>query len=229
MKTSRERIEHHNCPENVKDELLLAGGVNRFGEPNYRIVWGYDRIVPIYGEWQEWERYQGTLTDKFTGHSETRQFVKLKSSVIETRLLPKYLPGNCWHLESWRPPEEYGTPEEWTKIGEEVIGSLTIDTSGPYPERGEYELIYPLTHDGTSRGTPIPLVADAIAEIVRLIQWNKGRYTFLERRAAIEQRVRREEEGYVNTAKEVMREGMRPFAGEKFVTVPPPGTGKEPS
>jgi hypothetical protein len=224
LKTSRERIEHHICPQNVVNELRLAGGVNRFNEPNYRVVWGYDRIVPIHGEWQEWERYQGTLTDKFTGHAETRQFVKLANSVIETRLLPKYLPGNCWHLEQWRPPEEYGTREEWSKRGEEIIGTMTIDTSGPYPERGEYELVYPLTDDGTSHGTSIPLVNDVVVEIVRLIQWNKGRHTFLERRAAIEQRVRREEEGYVNRAKEVMREGMHPYAGEAFVTVPE-GTG----
>lgn len=228
MKTSSERIEHHDCPENVKAEILLAGGTNPYGNPLYRIVWGYNRIVPIHGEWQDWEYYTGTLTDKFTGHKETRKFVKLKNSIIETRLLPKYLPGNCWHLEVWRPPSEYGTPEQWKERGQEIFDGFTINTSGPYPDRGEYELCYPLTHDGTSRGTPIPLIADVVAEIVRMIEWSKGRYNFLERRAAIEQRIRREEEGYVAKAKEVMREGMRPFAGETFVTVPD-GTGKEPS
>jgi hypothetical protein len=192
----------------------------------YRVVWGYDRIVPVHGEWQEWERYQGILTDKFTGHTETRQFVKLKSSVIETRLVPKYLPGNCWHLEMWRPPSEYGTKEEWAKLGQEIIGDLTIDTAGPYPERGEYELCYPLTGDGTSRGVPIPLVADVVAEIVRMIRYARGGMSFAQRRAAIEQRVRREEEGYVKRAQEIMREGLRPFAGEPFVTVPT-GTGDE--
>jgi hypothetical protein len=218
------------APPEVVEELRLAGGNNRFGEPNFRVVWGYDRIVPMHGRWENWQTYLGTLTDKYTGHKETRQFVKLESSVIETRLVPKYLPGNCWHLEMWRPPEEYGTREEWAKLGEEVIDGLTIDTSGPYPDRGEYELCYPLTHDGTSNGTPIPLVTDVVAELVRHIVFDRGKHSFLQRKAAIEQRLRREEEGYVKLAMERMTEGMRPFAGEKFVTVPA-GTGdnNEPS
>ncbi len=224
MKSHHGLIEHHECPENVKRELLLAGGINRFGEPNFVVTWGWDRLVPIYGEWQEWGKYQAKLTDRYTGHVQTREFVKLEKSVIETRIVPKYLPGNCWHLEMWRPPEEYGTPEQWGKLGEEVIGSMTLDTAGPYPERGEYELCYPLTDDCTSHGNPIPLVADVVAEIAARITQERGKHSFLQRRAAIEQRVRREEEGYVARAQEIMREGMRPFAGEKFVTVPA-GTG----
>jgi hypothetical protein len=230
VKSSLERIEHHTPPKSVVDELRLAGGDNPFGEPMFRVVWGYDRIVPMHGQWEKWAQYQGTLTDKYTDYSETRQFTKLESSVIETRLVPKYLPGNCWHLEMWRPTSEYGTKEEWIKLVQEIIGGLTVDTSGPYPERGEYELCYPLTHDGTSRGTPIPLVTDIVAELVQMIMHGRNTFSFVQRRSAIEQRVRREEEGYVKLVMDKLRDGMKPFAGETFVTVPP-GTGdnNEPS
>lgn len=220
MKSSPEAVEHRECPESVLTALEVAGGLNRFNEPNFRVVWGYDRIVPIHGEWQQWEQCVATLTDKQTGYSESRLVTKLTSSVIETRQVPKYLPGNCWHLEMWRPPEEYGSPEQWGKAGEEVIGCQTIDTSGPFPSRGEYELCYPLTHDGTSRGTPIPLEGAIVAELVAMIRAGKERFSFLQRRAAIEQRVRREEDGFVKRTEDMLRDGLRPFAGETFIVKP---------
>lgn len=216
----KDAIEHHACPEHVVEELRLAGGANRFGEPNFRVVWGWDRLVQMSGEWQEFEQFVARLTDKTTGYSEARTITKLKSSVVETRTVPKYLPGNCWHLESWRPPEDYGSPEMWSKLGEEVIGKMTIDTSGPYPYQGEYELCYPLTGDGTSHGTPIPLVGSVVSDICQMIRASKERFTYLQRRAAIEQRLRREDDGFVEKAVDKMKDGMRPFAGEKFVSVP---------
>lgn len=215
-----ERIEHHTPSPEIAAELTLAGGLNRFGEPLYRVVWGYNRIVPMHGEWQEFEQYAATLTDRYTGHSETRKFTKLVRSVVETRMVPKYLPGNCWHLEMWRPPEEYGDPAEWTRLGQEVIGGLTVDTAGPFPHRGEYELCYPLTHDGTSRGTPIPLVASVVVELVQMIRHGRETFSAVQRAAAIEQRCRREDDGFIRKVQDQLKDGLRPFAGETFVTVP---------
>jgi hypothetical protein len=221
MKSStQEHIEHHDCPENVAEELRIAGGVNRFGEPNFRCVWGWNRIVPITGEWQEFEQVQATLRDKFTGYSESRVVTQLKSSVIETRMVPKYMPANAFHLEMWRPPEEYGTPEQWGKAGEEVIGLQTVDTAGPFPSRGEYELCYPITHDGTSHGQPIPLIPAVVAEIVRMIVYGRNSFSLAQRRAAIEQELVRKEEGFVRTTQDVLKNSLRPFAGESFIVAP---------
>ena len=220
MRDKPEAIEHHECPEHIAESLRVAGGENRFGEPNFRVVWGYNRIVPMTGQWEEWGRYRATLTDKLTRYSEDRQFIKLEKTVIETRMVPKYLPGNCWHLEMWRPPEEYGSPEEWKKAGEEVIQGRTLDTAGEFPSRGEYELCYPLTDDATSRGKPLPLVDAVVTEIVNQIRLGRERFTFQQRRAAIEQRQLREEEGFVKRTCDILKDGLRPFAGETFITVP---------
>ena len=217
---SQEPITHQDCPEAVQQQLTLAGGTNRFGEPNYRVIWGFNRIVPITGEWQEFEQCVARLTDKVTGISKARKFTRLKSSGIETRLEPKYLPGNCWHLESWRAPEEYGSPETWGKQGQEVIGCMTVDTSGPFPSRGEYELCYPLTEDGTSHGKPIPLVSEVVAEIVRMIVCSRDRFNFQQRRAAIEQRMRREDEGFVSRTADILKEGLKPYGGAPHIVVP---------
>jgi hypothetical protein len=234
-------IVTRECPIDVSDELTLVGGVNRFGEPNFRVVWGYNRIVPISGEWQEFEQYKvkikavpidiKTLIGEplipvppklgiVAGDSSERIVTKLKSSVIETRYVPKYLPANCWHLEMWRPPEEYGSPEQWKTAGIEHLGMLTIDTAGEYPVHGEYELCYPLTSDGTSHGQPIPLVRSVVSEIVKMIRYGRQGFSLSQRRAAIEQRVRREEEGFVNRTQDILRDSLRPFAGEDFIIKP---------
>jgi hypothetical protein len=217
--SSQETVTHFKCPKHVERELRLAGGENPFGEPMFRVVWGYDRIVPIHGEWQEWETYRATLTDKVTGISRSRDFMRLKRSVIETRHLPKYLPRNCWHLEKWFAVDI--SPEEWKKLGQETIGGMLLDASGPYPERGEYELCYPLTSDGTADGVPIPLVTDMVVEICNRIRRDHEASTpLLVRRAAIEQRELKKEEGLVKRMRDMLKDGLKPFAGETFVTVP---------
>jgi hypothetical protein len=221
--STKEAVTHFKCPDHVARALEVAGGTNPFGEPMFRVVWGYDRIVPIHGEWQEFEQYVCTLTivDKQTGAArrESRPVTRLVRSVIETRDLPKYLPGNCWHLEMWRPAEEYGAPEDWHKLGEEVIQGLTVETSGPYPERGEYELCYPLTSDGSVRGEPIPLVEDVVEQLVNQIRQGREQFNYQQRRAAIAQREAKKEEGLHHRTMDMLKEGLRPFAGEEFVTV----------
>lgn len=215
-----EPVTHYQCPSHVAEDLKLAGGLNRFGEPNFRIVWGWDRMVPMTGEWQEWEQLRGKLTDRSTGISQTKDFIKLVRSVVETRTVPKYLPANCWHLEKWCPPEDYGTPEAWGKLGEEVVQGMTVDTAGPFPARGEYELCYPLTDDLTVRGQPIGTSELNLSLLVGAIRAGKERLSYAQRRAAIMQREARKEEGFIRRVESILRDEMRPFAGEDFVVVP---------
>ena len=102
--------EVHETPEYIAARLALAGGLNRFGEPNYRAVWGWNRLTPIGGRWAD-------------------------KGVVEVRTEPKYPQVNRWHIEKWCPPEMYGTREQWElETTEEGVLAL-----GPYPSRGEYE------------------------------------------------------------------------------------------
>ena len=234
---SSEAVELHDCPDDLADRLKVAGGLNRFSGANFRVVWGYNRIVPMTGDWQEWEHFQGKLTDKLTGHAETRQFIKLKSSVVETRQVPKYLPANSWHLEGWCPPEDYGTPDLWRRAGEEVVAGMTVDTAGEFPARGEYELVFPLTTDFSGMGKPLPLAPALVEQLIQMVRAGRERFSPVQRKAAIEQRLQREDQGFTRKAIDIMKDGMRPFAGEEFVTVVkdwnraswrrggPPGTG----
>lgn len=187
-------------PLNIEERVTNAGGLNRFGEPLYRIIWGFERIVPIIGFW-------------FTGFDWMGNPVQ--SDVPETRMEPKYEPADRWHLEMWRPPEEYGTPETWRQQGLEVYGGYTCDTAGEFPSRGDYELV--LTFD--SNGTSIPLTPTTAEWIIQLLRASID-LTFQQRQRAIEQRELRKSKSRVNRMAGEMRDKMKPFAGENFVVVP---------
>lgn len=217
---SQENVEKRECPAEIAHDIEVAGGLNRFNEPMFRVVWGYNRIVPFHGEWQDFENMQATLTDKLTGHTETRTYIRLVRSVVETRMQPKYLPANCWHLEKWCPPEDYGTPETWRLAGQEVVAGMTVDTAGEFPRRGEYELVFPLTSDFTYMGKPLPLEGAFVASLINLVRAGKERFSMVQRKAAIEQRLQREDAGFSRKAVDIMKDGLRPFCSETFVTVP---------
>ena len=64
------------------------------------------------------------------------------------------------------------------------------------------------------------LRTDLVAEIVGMVRVSKERFSLQQRKAAIEQRLQREEQGFTRKAIDIMKDGLRPYAGEKFVTVP---------
>ncbi len=214
---NEERIEHYDCPEDVTKWLALAGGTNRWGEPRFRVVWGWNRIVPITGSWEEWEDLEVPDFHPMARSGAMRKQIRLVRSVIETRQCPKYLPANCWHLECWRPPEEYGTPETWRKAGEEVYGGLTVDTAGEFPSRGDYELVMPLTDTGNYQGSPLALSTHVVALVVNLIRRSKEDFTPSQRKAAIEQEAARKDNEFTRVTCDRLKDGMRPFADEDFV------------
>lgn len=72
-------------PKDFAARVTRAGGTNRFGGPNYRVVWGWSRMGWI-----------GTDADHVWRE-------------------PKYLDGDKWILEKWMPPEHYGRPQDWTR------------------------------------------------------------------------------------------------------------------
>jgi hypothetical protein len=97
---SRIRVtrETHDTPAAIAERIARAGGTNRYGEPNFRVVWGGTRLTWIGGRW----------TDRDAHGNTTRE-------AIELRRVPKYLPVDRWHIERWMPPEFYGSPEEWRR------------------------------------------------------------------------------------------------------------------
>ena len=119
--------ETHEAPPEILERMKRAGGVNCFGEANFRVVWGGSRLTWIGGRWTDRDEHGNILRE-----------------TIETRRVPKYLPVDRWHIERWAPPESYGSPEEWLAQTTEVEDGIRIAALGPYPARGEYEHCFTL-------------------------------------------------------------------------------------
>ena len=121
--------ETHTCPPEIQERLTRAGGLNRFGEPNFRIVWSWSRLGWIGGWW--------TLRDS-QGEAIGHRF--------EMRHEPKWLPPwDRWILECWRPPEWFGSPWLWemqTTVWSDEARRMgrSLPSLGPYPSRGDYIL-----------------------------------------------------------------------------------------
>jgi hypothetical protein len=143
--------ETHETPAAIQERVARAGGTNRYGEPQFRVVWGGARLTWIGGKW----------TDRDANGNVVRE-------TIEQRRVPKYLPENRWHVERWMPPESYGSPDEWYAQTVEVEDGIRIAALGPYPSRGDYEHCFTLE---STAGEFIPLTAAACDWIVRAVEW----------------------------------------------------------
>src|SRR5262249_33439091 len=111
--------EQHHATSATERRLRLAGGINRFGEPNYRAIWGWSRLGWIGGEWEDRDA-SGNLV----------------RSTVEMRRVPKYTPHDRWHIERWLAPEAYGSPREWYAQTSESSRGASVPALGPYPDRG---------------------------------------------------------------------------------------------
>jgi hypothetical protein len=171
------RVLRETCetPVGVARELSLAGGCNRFGEPNYRAVWGWSRLDWIGGKWEDRDA-DGTLLRE----------------VVELRREPKYVPHNRWHIERWLPPESYGSPEQWHAETLETQDGRSIPALGPYPSRGEYEHCFTL--EGPL-GEFVQLTPAIARHIARAIEASRN-VPRAKRREALAERARHEERAY---------------------------------
>jgi hypothetical protein len=167
--------ETHRAPRCVDEALCLAGSCNRFGEPNYRAVWGWSRLGWIGGKWEDRDADGSLLRE-----------------VVELRLEPKYTPHDRWHIERWLPPESYESPEQWYAETLEIQNGRSIPALGPYPSRGEYEHCFTL--EGP-RGEFVQLTPTVARHIARAIEVSRS-MPRARRREALEERACREERDY---------------------------------
>jgi hypothetical protein len=191
--------ETHPTPENVARRLARAGGVNRFGEPNYRAVWGWNRLAWIGGKFEERNPSTGSLLRE----------------VVELRQEPKYPAVNRWHIERWVPPEVYGSPRAWYAQTIERENGVSIPALGPYPSRGEYEHCFTL--EGPS-GEFVQLTSTVAEHVARAIEFSRHAPRS-RKRCSIDNRERREDRAYDAWAYDKLDDAVPAFHKQPFVTV----------
>jgi hypothetical protein len=187
--------ERHETPEEVARRLEAAGGQNRFGEPNYRVIWGWNRLAWIAGKFEDRDAH-GDL-------------------VVELRLEPKYPQVNRWHVERWVPPEVYGSPREWYAKTVESVNGMSVPALGPYPERGEYEHCFTLQG---RKGEFVQLTPTIVEHVARAIEWAR-RFPKAKQRGMLYEREAREEREYEEWAYTLMDDAVPALYGQPFVTV----------
>jgi len=178
--------------------LRLAGGLNRFGEPNYRAVWGWSRLDWVGGKWEDRDEH-GVLVRE----------------IIQLRQVPKYTPFNRWHIERWMPPESYGSPRTWHAQTVEYADGQFVPALGPYPSRGDYEHSYTLQ---TSGGEFIQLTTEVARFIAAAIEFSRH-IPSVKKRAAIRASVERQEREYDSFADSVLNDSGAAFSGVPHVAV----------
>jgi hypothetical protein len=191
--------ETYDTPENVAHRLRIAGGVNRFGEANYRAIWGWNRLAWIGGKFEEHDPSTGSLLRE----------------VVELRQEPKYPAVNRWHIERWVPPETYGSPRQWYAQTIECEHGFSIPALGPYPVRGEYEHCFTLEGLHGEFIQLTPTIAEHIAYAIersRKAPRSAGKQRLHEREA-------RQENAYDQQAYDILDDAVPAFHKQPFVTV----------
>jgi hypothetical protein len=113
--------------------LLAAFGVNGYGQPRYRLVWGPSRLEVCGGYFQD------------VGRSEYRMICRYDDE--------------AYVLEKYCEPHLYGTPSQWEAQNRDAWGFLTC---GPYPHRGDYEGVHTFMFQGEFF-QPVPALVYALA------------------------------------------------------------------
>lgn len=101
--------ERRVCPPEYQEHVNKLGGMNRFGEPNFLLVWGETHTQTFYGYDANGQRGQHTM---------------LQFGVP------------AWHLLEWKPPETFGVPDFWYRFTWDP--EAEVHALGDYPWRGLY-------------------------------------------------------------------------------------------
>ncbi len=190
--------ETHDMPEAVARRLKSAGGANRFGEANYRVVWGWNRLAWIGGKFEDRDEHGALLRER-----------------VELRWEPKYPAVNRWHIERWVPQEVYGSPRAWYAQTIERENGISIPALGPYPSRGEYEHCFTLE---SSRGEFVQLTPTIAEHIARAIECSRN-CARAKSRSRLYDREHRTERSYDQWAFDLMDDAVPAFHKQPFVTV----------
>lgn len=161
---------HRTCPEWFQERLAKVGGLNPYGEPRFKLVWGESEFMRVGGYFSK---------DGFVGY----------------RWLPAVGNEKCWAILMWEPADMCGTAYRWYKDYRDEQTHLC--TLGQYPYSGRYRVMKKLIHREfvgsnlvTVRLEPTHFILDIM--IPMIMGWNK--LTNVQRLKVITEEQEREEE-----------------------------------
>lgn len=145
-------------PPDVVRWLRLYGGINRFGEPNYRLVWTGNTTTYRTKQWLDKDDHGNVIRRVF----ESRECLKYQHASIRERFV----------LEAWRDPRDidFGDPKLWRSKNTKWVDGRLVEPLGEYPSRGDYVLCGVVVGlDGESFAWPEPSYLAADIDLRRYV------------------------------------------------------------
>lgn len=183
--------EKRECPQTFTDFLIRIGGLNPFGGPNFRLVWGGSATKTIYGQ-------------MFNGK-------------CGQHILLKYPYKPAWHFEEWKPGDFFCSPERW--YIETFDQSTGMHTMGDYPFQGDYVCRVPMYEKESINGkfvvTPWPLSFETLELLVPAI-WAARDISDKEKKMYLESERDKEREASLDVMRDAYTDGSPAFGGRDF-------------
>lgn len=206
MSDAVKHAETRQCPPEYQARLTRTFGVNQFGDPNIKIVWGQSQFIRMGNVWRD------RFGNERAGYRERYQVAGQP----------------CWCIMRWKPPTTYGSPSMYyvnTYLPTRQLGDSpfhkydSIDgyyVTAEYPWRGRYEPMYTLIEkefiDGKLVVTHFPLshyLIDTLLPMVFAFQ----RLSRQEQQAAKQAARAAEERAQTEAIADILEEKMPSFWG----------------
>lgn len=146
-----------HLPPDFERRLAEAGGKNRYGGPNFRLGWSRDEKFRAGGVWP---------LDKYAGYR----------SVHTVTCTPHPPSVGYWMLMQWKPPEFYGGEPLYDFLHRDEETGL--NTLGPYPHRGRYEIVARLNwtymDEGRMTIEPWPINSIILRRLIPMVKMLMG-------------------------------------------------------
>lgn len=148
------KVKSLEPPPDVVKWLTRYGGLNRFGEPNYRLVWSGNALTYRTKQWIDKDDHGNVVRKIF----QSRECLKYQHPTVRERFV----------LEAWRDPRDihFGDKKAWREKNVKWEGGRLIEPLGDFPSRGDYVLCgVVLGLDGESFAWPEPEYLKADIEL----------------------------------------------------------------
>lgn len=155
-------IETVPIPTHLQGFLTRFGGKNPFGRPQWRLQFSHNVFIREAGVYRDWPEGMTTAEKGGFNFQMSEEEISTKGTmlealgdqpmwealryenkplrtVIEKRDNPRYPGIEGWIVEKWFPASKYGSRHEWESY---VAIDGKTPMLGPYPNEGDYELIY---------------------------------------------------------------------------------------
>lgn len=181
------------CPERFQEQITRAGGLNRYGQPNFRLAWSQTETFRAGGVWRD---------DRFAGYRE----------VYAANCTPWAPKHGYWMLMEWEAPERFGSEAIYYFLHRDESNGLS--NLGPYPWRGRYQVALKLhwmsIEDGVMHFEPWPLNSLVIETIIPIVRAAK-KDSLKRRRQFAEQEKLRADKKLRDQIEAVVHDSKRPL------------------